>query len=40
MYKWCDFCGANSQPEIGFEGCPITHFMGMMSINESFKKKE
>ena len=27
---WCDYCGAKPQPEIGFEGCPITAFIGCM----------
>lgn len=40
MCKWCDFYGSNAQPDIGFEGCPITHFMGIIPINGSFKKKE
>ena len=28
LCDWCDFQGAGPQPEIGFEGCPLTCFAG------------
>lgn len=36
--NWCQFCGSLPQPEIGFQGCPISTFCGKAPVNNSFKK--
>ncbi len=38
--NWCTFCGSAPQPEIGFQGCPLSKFCGKPATNESFKKVE
>lgn len=36
--SWCNYFGTKPQPEINFEGCPITHFMGI--LQKSLIKKK
>lgn len=36
--KWCAFQGAAPQPDIKFDGCPLSHFFGLKQLNSEFKK--
>lgn len=37
LCEWCDFYGAAPQPEIGFEGCPLSCFMGAKAETKYYK---